>query len=397
MRVVSDLTPAATVEQLRRIRGKPGVADKLRALILRIATILFSDRNWWSGYRVTVEKLRDGNVGVAMSVLYRPFEEIEVGKPYASPPESGYFAKLIEDLEAVEAEVASQDPATIRIVHNRAELEKALRDGATALVHCVEGGFHLGDGTDEIEANVAELARRGVAYVTLAHLLFRQVATNAPALPFLADAAYRRLFPQPPNEGLTERGIAAVRAMVRNRVLIDVAHMRRDALTETFALLDDELDPDREMPVAATHAGYRFGDREYLLDDSTVLEIKRRDGVIGLLMSQHQLNSGVRLTRTKTFAESFEVICRHIDKIAAITGSHRHVALGTDFDGFIKPTMGGLEHSGDLAQLESALRGRYGDDAELICSENALRVLRQLWPKPVPRTRRRRAGAGTKN
>jgi microsomal dipeptidase-like Zn-dependent dipeptidase len=114
-------------------------------------------------------------------------------------------------------------------------------------------------------------------------------------------------------------------------------------------------------------------------------------------MSQHQLNSGVRLTRTKTFAESFEVICRHIDKIAAITGSHRHVALGTDFDGFIKPTMGGLEHSGDLAQLESALRGRYGDDAELICSENALRVLRQLWPKPAPRTRRRRAGAGTKN
>ncbi len=37
------------------------------------------------------------------------------------------------------------------------------------------------------------------------------------------------------------------------------------------------------------------------------------------------------------------MICSHIDKIAEITGGYEHVALGTDFDGFIKPTMGGLE------------------------------------------------------
>ena len=51
--------------------------------------------------------------------------------------------------------------------------------------------------------------------------------------------------------------------------------------------------------------------------------------------------------------------------IAEITGGHGHVALGTDFDGFIKPTIGGLETLADLARLSSALIARYGaSDAE---------------------------------
>ena len=50
---------------------------------------------------------------------------------------------------------------------------------------------------------MAELAARGVAYVTLAHLFFRQVATNAPAIPFIPDRIYRLLFPQSRDVGLT--------------------------------------------------------------------------------------------------------------------------------------------------------------------------------------------------
>ena len=41
--------------------------------------------------------------------------------------------------------------------------------------------------------------------------------------------------------------------------------------------------------------------------------------------------------------------------------------------------MGGLETPADLRQLELRLAERYGDDAELITSGNALRVLRELW------------------
>lgn len=381
MHVVSDLTPLTTVEQMRKIASRTGIREKGRALILWAASRLFSNKDWWSDYRITVEGMREGGVGLAMSVLYRPFEEMDLDKPYMAPPASGYFPKLIRDLESVEEEVAGHDPAVIRLVHGRAELDQCLADGATALVHCVEGGFHLGDALDEIEANVAELARRGVVYVTLAHLFFRQVATNSPALPFLPDAAFRLIFPQPENEGLTDRGVAAVRAMVQDRVLVDISHMHPDAIEETFQLLDDELDPNCEMPVVATHAGYRFGDLQYMLDAPTIRQIKRRDGVVGLIMAQHQLNDGIRRTRTRSFDESFEVIRRHIDKIAEITGDNRYVAVGTDFDGFIKPTMSGLEKSADLKRLEDRLKDEYGDaEAELITSQNAIRVLRQLWP-----------------
>ena len=380
MRVVSDLTPLTTVEQMGKITRRRGLGQKGRALILSVASRLFSDKDWWSGYRISVEGLREGGVGLVMSVLYRPFEEIDLDRPYMAPPASGYFPKLVKDLEKVEEEVAGHDPGVIRLVRGRTELEQCLADGATALVHCVEGGFHLGDEPEEIETNVAELGRRGVAYVTVAHLFFRQVATNSPALPFLPDFAFRLLFPQP-KVGLTDRGVAAVRAMVQNRVLIDISHMAPDAIEETFKLLDDELDPNCKMPVVATHAGYRFGDLEYMLDEPTIQQIKRRNGVVGLIMAQHQLNDGIRRTRTKSFEESFEVIGRHIDKIAEITGDNRYVSLGTDFDGFIKPTMSGLEGSADLKRLEDKLRDHYGDaDAELITSQNAIRVLRQLWP-----------------
>ena len=48
--------------------------------------------------------------------------------------------------------------------------------------------------------------------MTLAHLFFRQVATNAPAIPFIPDWIYRLLFPQRRDVGLTPLGEAAVRA-----------------------------------------------------------------------------------------------------------------------------------------------------------------------------------------
>jgi microsomal dipeptidase-like Zn-dependent dipeptidase len=103
-------------------------------------------------------------------------------------------------------------------------------------------------------------------------------------------------------------------------------------------------------------------------------------------MAQHQLNDGLRKKgdHTKTLDESLEVICRHIDKIAEVTGGYEQIGLGTDFDGFIKPTMGGLETMADLATLERALERKYGAEATgLMTSGNALRVLRTLWSPPA--------------
>ena len=130
-------------------------------------------------------------------------------------------------------------------------------------MHCVEGGFCLGAEAPDVKPAVHRLADEGVAYITVAHLIWRGVATDAPAIPFLTDEQYRDWFPQP-DTGLSKLGRAAVEAMVDEHVLIDVSHMSERALADTFELLD-HLDPAKSVPVVATHAGYRFGTQEYML------------------------------------------------------------------------------------------------------------------------------------
>ena len=163
MRVVSDVTPDTAIGLMRKAMRRPTLGDKLRALILGLASRFFSDTDPFSGYRITPQRLREGGVGVALSVLYRPSEELDPDERFASAPKPSYFARLLGDLEAVEAEVATHDRSGIRMVHDRSELDACVADGASGLVHCVEGGFHLGGDAGQIDANVAELARRGVA------------------------------------------------------------------------------------------------------------------------------------------------------------------------------------------------------------------------------------------
>jgi microsomal dipeptidase-like Zn-dependent dipeptidase len=358
--------------------GRRRLRDSIRAWLVGLASRFHNYRSFSSGPRVTVQSLQDGGVNVTLSVLYSFFDEVDLDQPYGAKPEPGYIDDLIGELDLVEANIAGEHADAAVVAHTPAELDAALASGKVALVHVVEGGYHLGRTPEAVDSAVTQLARRGVAYVILAHLFYRQIATNAPALPFLSDRVYRWLFPQP-ELGLTELGRAAVLAMVREHMLIDLSHMTPRAFRDTLTLLDD-VDPGRKAPVLFSHGGYRFGDQQYLPDENAVRAIAARDGLIGLIFAQHQLLDGLDGKKAKTFDQSFEVLCTHIDKLASITGGFRHIGIGTDFDGFIKPTLGGLESSADLAQLETALRAKYGDaDAEAITSGNALRLLRGYW------------------
>jgi microsomal dipeptidase-like Zn-dependent dipeptidase len=155
--------------------------------------------------------------------------------------------------------------------------------------------------------------------------------------------------------------------------------MRADALDETFALLAaldrrHQANP-RDYPVIASHGAYRFGHQRYNLDEPTVRRIAERDGVVGLILARHQLEDGRR--RAKKLEQSVNVFCDHAERIAEITGSHRHVALGSDFDGFIKPTMAGLASAADLPELRPGLVKRFGSaNADAILFDNTHRVVR---------------------
>src|ERR1044072_1934061 len=268
MRVLTEMDPD-TAAKAMKAGGGATLGDRIRSLVLRVANKLDNHPTWDGTYRINPENLQAGNVRLAMSVHLRPFEEMDLSKPYGAPPEADYFPGVIADIEAVEREVAGHDPAQIRLVHNRAELDECLEGSrATALVHAVEGGCLLGDTPAEIEANCAKLAARGVGYVPVAHLFFRQVATNANAISFLPDFLYAFFFPQRDRDRLTPRGEAVIRGLVRNRIMIDLSHMDPPAIRETFALLD-EVDPQSKVPVISTHHGFRFGKQEYMHDEGT--------------------------------------------------------------------------------------------------------------------------------
>jgi microsomal dipeptidase-like Zn-dependent dipeptidase len=359
-------------------RERARLRDRSRALLVGLASRFGNFRSIFAGPRVTLTSIREGRVRVVLSVLYSFFDELELDEPYPARPKRGYLDSLLGQLDLVESDLERHHGATAVTARTPEGLAEALRGDRVAFVHCVEGGFHLGSTPEEIDEAVATLAQRGVAYITLAHLVWRHVATNTNALPFLSDGLYRQVFPQP-DEGLSELGRAAVAAMLREGVIVDLSHMSSRSLADTFALLD-ELDPDRTRPVLASHACFRFGSQEYGVDEPTFRRVAQRHGVIGLIMAQHQLRDGVTNGRGGGLDGSFEVIRAHVDRFAEITGSHEHVAIGSDFDGFIKPTMAGLESMSDMAALEDRLIAHYGlDTAELICSANALRVLRDGW------------------
>ena len=69
---------------------------KVRAAVLAIAARLLNFRDWDGTWRVTPDLLRAGEVSIACSVLYRPFSEMDLEEPFAAPPESAYYPKLIE-------------------------------------------------------------------------------------------------------------------------------------------------------------------------------------------------------------------------------------------------------------------------------------------------------------
>jgi microsomal dipeptidase-like Zn-dependent dipeptidase len=356
----------------------------LRAWLLRRA----AERLNYPGHgetewRVSLERLRHGDVQLVFSVLYQPFAELDFGRWPEGRPEDGYFRALNDQLTAVEKDLARLDPARElhRIVRSGADLEAAREGGQTAFMHCVEGGFHLGDSVDDVRRNVGLLADSGVVYITLAHLFFRQIAKNANALPFLKDWTYRLLFWQWGRD-VTRLGRAAIEEMYERRILIDISHMREDAIAKTFNLLE-KLDRESgrapsDYPVIATHAAFRFGEQRYNLTPKTIRRIAERGGVIGVIFAQHQINEGLYDRETKTIEESLPILKRHIDAIRK-HGGHELLAIGSDFDGFIKPTLGGFEHIDDLAKLREHLDELCPEHGQSFLSGNALRVLRTMY------------------
>ena len=87
----------------------------------------------------------------------------------------------------------------------------------------------------------------------------------------MPDWLYKLVFTQP-KVGLTELGTAAARALVRERVLVDITHMTERAIQT------------RPRPRHSRHRlAHGFGKLGYNLTDDIIGEVGRRGGVMGVI------------------------------------------------------------------------------------------------------------------
>jgi microsomal dipeptidase-like Zn-dependent dipeptidase len=353
--------------------------DKVEGEILDLVAKIVNNAGWSSGWRVSLEGLKAGGTGIVCSVLYWPASEFDPLHLNEHPPLDRYFAYLERQLESVEAGLphATADGTPVSVAKTVEDLDRP----GIRFVHCVEGGFQLGEDLEKLDERVQWLSQHGVLYITVAHLFYRRLATEAPAIPTFTDEQFCDVFPEPENVGLTELGEKLIEAMYRHKVLIDISHMSGQAVEETFALVE-RLEGDNaktDYPIIATHVGMRSAGpaaraQEYNLADDTARKIAERGGVIGLISAQHQLGDA------HNERESAALIKTHLDAIGTAVGDASSVAaLGTDIDGFVKPTLEGFEQAEDCAKLETWVRDAGQKDPEAILHGNAERVIRAAF------------------
>ena len=374
-----DTSSHAGTVRLMTERRPEGLTDSFKRAVLHAACEAANYEGEDHTPVVTADKLLTSPIRVALSVLYDPFDEIRFDN---APPKADYMDDLMEQIDIVERHVAGLNKKVV-VAKSPALMQQALDHGDVALVHAVEGGFHLGLEPD-VRRNVERLARAGVAYITIAHLFYRAVARNSPAVPFLPDWIYHALFRQP-MDGLTAYGRALITSMVANGILVDLTHMARDAMDAALDLLD-QLDPGKTVPVLASHGACDGVARaEYNLRDKHIRRIAERRGVIGLIASEHWMSRGMKAP--KTIQDTIALVIRHVERIQDVAKDipgrqpYESIGIGSDQDGFIKPALEGLQEPSGYARVISGLQDHFQDDTivERICWGNALDVLKRGW------------------
>ena len=257
-------------------------------------------------------------------------------------------------------ELAAREDAGVRLVRSRAELDALLRDwhAAPTADERPVGLTLLMEGADPLRepADLEQWYRVGLRLLGLAWRGTRYAGgTRAPG-------------------PLTDRGRALLGEMERLGVVLDTSHLAEGSFWQALELFAGT--------VIASHSNARAlvpTDRQ--LSDDMIRAIAARDGVIGTVLANGFLVHG--WTRGAPPVALADVV-RHIDHICQLTGSARHCAIGSDFDGGfgVESTPRELDSIADLGMLAGALADAgYGEaDIAGILGGNWQRALQHALP-----------------
>jgi len=258
----------------------------------------------------------------------------------------------------------AEEHEQIRLVQTRGDLDAVLatwKEGTDMAEHRL-GLVMLMEGADPIlePAQVEEWYARGLRIIGPAWSATRYSGgTRAPG-------------------PLTDLGRELLEVMANFKMVLDLSHMTPEACYEAL---------DRyEGPLFASHSNplkFRTDRPDRNLSDRIIELIAGRDGVVGIIPYNLFLVNDWRLGDRKD-AATMDTVIAAIDHVCQITGSARHVGIGSDFDGGFGSEAAplGFETVADLWEIGPALaaRGYAPDDVTAILSNNVLRILRAGLP-----------------
>ncbi len=179
--------------------------------------------------------------------------------------------------------------------------------------------------------------------------------------------------------GFTREGLEFLEQMAELGYTVDIAHMNEKSALQALDCYSETI-----ICSHANAAALLNGDvtRRHL-SDTIIRRLAERDGVIGVMpfnrflvpgWQNHEPRERVRLA----------MLVDHIDHICQVTGSTRHVAIGSDFDGgFGYPAIPlELDSIADLPKVAGLLaeRGFSPADTDAIFHANWQRILEQTLP-----------------
>jgi membrane dipeptidase len=275
--------------------------------------------------------LEAGYRGACLGIHYFPWESKRA------------FAEMNRQIDYLD-EVIGADERVLR-VRGPDDWRRAGREGLLALAPGVEGAHMLGADLGHVEA----LAARSIAYLTLTHF-----SKNAAATPSMGRGANE-------SDGLSGFGRELISALDDHEITIDLAHLNTPGVLEACELAS--------RPLLCTHTGVK-GVHEHArnISDDEIDAIAATGGVIGVIFAPIFLAGRLRVDSG--------VVVDHIEYVIERVGV-RHVAIGSDYDGWIPSIPSDQRDCRDIGRVSDELYARgYPEEAvERIFWKNALEVL----------------------
>jgi membrane dipeptidase len=291
--------------------------------------------------QVDFPRLREaGMSGAVWSIVTNPFRRQRY-RPAV------FFRNLARLRGAIEAEAE-----TLALVTNHREYVAAREQGKVGCWLAIQGGNALDHDLDDL----GRIPDGCVSRITLVHMLRSTLGSSSS--PWAGK-----------DRGLTDLGREFVQRMNQERILVDLAHISRRGFFDALQVRD------KSQPLAVTHTGVDGVHPCWRnIDDEQLRAVADTGGVVGIIFHSMYLD-GSLLRRSRA-----DRVVDHMAHVINVAGED-HVALGSDWDGFIV-TPGDMKTVLELPVLVQHMlnRGWSSERIKKILGGNYLRMMKALRP-----------------